>query len=130
MALSVMYSCCAGLDVHKETVVSCILLTAPSGKVSKEIRTFGTTTSDLQMLSTWLSQRGVTHVALESTGVYWRPRATASKDAYIHLRKRSSTTCHKDFLKVVGTPPSLQAFGVNTNFRRFFFSKEVQCNMP
>ena len=68
MALSVMYSCCAGLDVHKETVVSCILLTAPSGKVSKEIRTFGTTTSDLQMLSTWLSKLGVTHVAMESTG--------------------------------------------------------------
>ncbi len=73
MALSVLYSCCAGLDVHKETVVSCILLTAPSGKVSKEIRTFGTTTSDLQALNTWLSKRGVTHVAMESTGVYWRP---------------------------------------------------------
>jgi transposase len=73
MALSVLYSCCAGLDVHKETVVSCLLLTAPSGKVSKEIRTFGTTTSDLQALNTWLSQRGVTHVALESTGVYTLP---------------------------------------------------------
>lgn len=73
MALAVMYACCAGLDVHKETVVSCILLTAPSGKVSKEIRTFGTTTSDLQMLSNWLSKLGVTHVGMESTGVYWRP---------------------------------------------------------
>lgn len=73
MALSVLYPCCAGLDVHKATVVSCVLITAPSGKVSKEIRTFRTTTPDLQALADWLQMWGVTHVALESTGVYWRP---------------------------------------------------------
>src|SRR5437660_10391948 len=61
---------------------------------------------------------------------YISSRATASKDAHMYLRKRSSTTSYKDFLKVVGTPPSLQAFGMSTNFRRFFFSQQVQCNMP
>jgi transposase len=73
MALSVLYTHCAGLDVHKATVVACLLLTAPSGKVSREVRTFATTTAGLQALANWLASRGVTHVALESTGIYWRP---------------------------------------------------------
>jgi hypothetical protein len=73
MALSVLYPCCAGLDVHKATVVTCLLLTAPSGKVSKDVRTFGTTTAGLQALAHWLASRGVTHVALESTGIYTPP---------------------------------------------------------
>jgi transposase len=64
MALSVLYSCCAGLDVHKATVVACVLLTASSGKVSKEIRTFRTTTPDLLLLRDWLTKWGVTHVAM------------------------------------------------------------------
>ncbi|OLE64876.1 MAG: IS110 family transposase [Cyanobacteria bacterium 13_1_40CM_2_61_4] len=73
MALTVLYARCAGLDVHKLTVVACILLTAPSGQVSQEVRTFTTTTAGLQALSDWLASYGVTHVAMESTGIYWRP---------------------------------------------------------
>src|SRR5712691_7855579 len=73
IALSVLYACCAGLDVHKKTVVACLLLTAPSGKVSQEVRTFATTTAGLLALADWLSSHGVTHVAMESTGIYWRP---------------------------------------------------------
>ena len=73
MALTVLYVCCAGLDVHKKTVVACILLTAPSGKVSQEVRTFSTTTAGLLALADWLASHRVTHVAMESTGVYWRP---------------------------------------------------------
>ncbi|SRR6266852_2763341 len=73
MALSVLYARCAGLDVHKQSVVGCLMLTAPSGKVRKEVRTFGTTTASLQALANWLASRGATHVALESTGIYWRP---------------------------------------------------------
>ncbi|MFL5591227.1 MAG: IS110 family transposase [Ktedonobacteraceae bacterium] len=73
MALSVLYAYCAGLDVHKKTVVACLLLTAASGRVSKEVRTFATTTAGLQALVNWLTSQGVTHVAMESTGVYWRP---------------------------------------------------------
>jgi len=73
MALTVLYDRCAGLDVHKLTVVACLLLTAPSGKVSRQMRTFATTTAGLRALAEWLASQGVTHVAMESTGVYWRP---------------------------------------------------------
>ncbi len=73
MALPLLYARCAGLDVHKQTVVVCVLLTAASGKVSKAIHTFATTTASLQQLADWLATQGVTHVAMESTGIYWRP---------------------------------------------------------
>ncbi len=73
MALPLLYACCAGLDVHKATVVACVLLTAAKGSVSKAIRTFATTTADLQQLADWLASQGVTHVAMESTGIFWRP---------------------------------------------------------
>lgn len=73
MGLIALYPSCAGLDVHKKTVVACLLLTSESGKVSKDVRTFATTTVGLQALVTWLSSQHVTHVAMESTGVYWRP---------------------------------------------------------
>ena len=71
--MQITYQRCAGLDVHKKTVVACILLTSPEGEVQKQIRTFPTMTADLLALSDWLDAFGVTHVALESTGVYWRP---------------------------------------------------------
>lgn len=73
MALPLLYAACAGLDVHKATVVACVLLTAPSGKVQQALRTFATTTASLQELADWLSSQGVSHVAMESTGIYWRP---------------------------------------------------------
>jgi transposase len=71
--MDVVYSHCAGLDVHKKTVVACRVTPGPKGKPAKEIRTFTTMTCDLLALSDWLAQGGVTHVAMESTGVYWKP---------------------------------------------------------
>jgi transposase len=68
-----IYPCCAGLDVHKDTVVACLRRIEPGGKAHKEVRTFGTMTRDLLALSDWLAAAGVTHVAMESTGVYWKP---------------------------------------------------------
>jgi transposase len=73
MGMSVLYPQCAGLDVHKETVVACVMLTSASGKVSREVRTFATTTVGLQTMAQWLESFGVTHVGMESTGIYWRP---------------------------------------------------------
>ena len=73
MSEAIMYQRCAGLDVHKETVVACWMVTASNGKISKQIRTFATTTAGLLTLADWLSAQSVTHVAMESTGVYWRP---------------------------------------------------------
>jgi transposase len=62
-----------GLDVHQATVVACLLLVLKNGQVQKQIRTFGTTTRELLALREWLLSQGCTHVAMESTGVYWKP---------------------------------------------------------
>src|ERR1700757_5216431 len=62
-----------GLDVHQATVVACLLIVLGSGKVHKQVRTFGTTTRELVSLREWLLSQGCTHVAMESTGVYWKP---------------------------------------------------------
>src|SRR5260370_41699242 len=69
----VVYERCCGLDVHKRTVVACVLITHPDGSVQRQVHTFATMTPDLLTLSDWLSQWGVTHVAMESTGVFWQP---------------------------------------------------------
>jgi transposase len=70
--MEVMYERVAGLDVHKETVVACMRIVA-GGKVSRECRTFDTTTAGLEALLAWLTESGCTHVAMEATGVYWKP---------------------------------------------------------
>src|SRR6202163_2946399 len=62
-----------GLDVHQATVVACWLIVLQNGKVRKQMRTFGTTTRELLSLREWLLSEGCTHVAMESTGVYWKP---------------------------------------------------------
>jgi transposase len=64
---------CAGLDVHKKTVVACVRRAGPDGQFTREVRTFRTMTADLIALADWLDAEGVTHVAMESTGVYWKP---------------------------------------------------------
>ena len=62
-----------GLDVHQATVVACLLIVLKNGQVQKQVRTFGTTTRELMGLREWLLSGGCTHVAMESTGVYWKP---------------------------------------------------------
>jgi transposase len=66
--MEVLYPCCCGLDVHAKTVVACLI---KQGK--KHVQTFSTMTDDLLRLSDWLGSEGCTHVAIESTGVYWKP---------------------------------------------------------
>jgi len=68
-----LYPCCCGLDVHKSTVVACLIRPGPDGTRVKETRTFATTTDALEALRDWLVGAGCTHVAMESTGVYWKP---------------------------------------------------------
>jgi transposase len=71
--MDVVYTQCAGLDVHKKTVVAAIIVLDGQGGLHKETRTFGTMTADLLALSDWLMGHGVTHAAMESTGEYWKP---------------------------------------------------------
>jgi transposase len=71
--MDVLYERCAGLDVHKDTVVACGRIAASGGEVKREVRTFATTTRGLLELSGWMTEHGCTHVAMEATGVYWKP---------------------------------------------------------
>ncbi|MHB8629814.1 MAG: IS110 family RNA-guided transposase [Aggregatilineales bacterium] len=71
--MEVVYERCAGLDVHKQSVVACRITQTADGTAVKDIRTFGTMTNDLLALNDWLRAGQVTHVAMESTGVYWKP---------------------------------------------------------
>ena len=80
--MNVIYERCAGLDVHKKTVTTCVLLAQPSGRPVKVVQTFATMTADLRALRTWLQQQRVTHVAMESTGVYWKPVWNLLEDAF------------------------------------------------
>jgi len=70
--MEVLYERCCGLDVHKETVVACLRVVS-GGEVAREVRTLETTTASLMALSEWLAENGCTHVAMEATGVYWKP---------------------------------------------------------
>lgn len=68
-----VYRRCAGLDVHKKTVVACRIQVAETGSVVSEVKTFGTMTGDLLQLVDWLAEWEVSHVAMESTADYWKP---------------------------------------------------------
>ena len=83
--MQVIHRRCAGLDVHKKTVVACVMISLSEGGVEKHIATFGTMTPDLLALSDWLKGHGVTHAAMESTGVYWRPIYQLLEDQFTLL---------------------------------------------
>ena len=71
--MRVQYERCCGIDVHKQTAVACVIVPSAEGQVRKETRTFSTLSDDLHALANWLAEQGVSHVAMESTGVYWKP---------------------------------------------------------
>ena len=71
--MEVVHERCCGLDVHKKIVVACLLTPGGTTRRTTEVRTFGTMTRDLLHLADWLAAAGCTHVAMESTGSYWKP---------------------------------------------------------
>jgi transposase len=71
--MQILYRCCCGLDVHKKMMVACLLRIDEHGEFSQQVRTWGTTTEELLRLSDWLVEAGCQAVAMESTGVYWKP---------------------------------------------------------
>lgn len=79
--MEVMHVRCAGLDVHKDSVVACVRIQEPS-TVRHAVETFGTTTKELLALSDWLAKHDVTHVAMEATGVYWKPVWHVLEDSF------------------------------------------------
>ena len=71
--MRIVYQRCCGLDVHKRTITGCLLVLESDGELHQEIRRFGTMTKDLLEMADWLQAADCTHVAKESTGVYWKP---------------------------------------------------------
>jgi transposase len=83
--VEVVYERCCGLDIHKKLVVACLIAPGSGGKLTKEVRSFGTMTTDLLALADWLAAAGCTHVAMESTGVYWKPLYNLLEDQFTLL---------------------------------------------
>lgn len=71
--MEVLYPRCSGLDVHKRFLVACLSIVPTNGPRSKELRQFGTMTNDILALKEWLKASGCRQIAMESTGVYWKP---------------------------------------------------------
>ena len=71
--MDILIACCAGLDVHKDSVEVCVREMEVGSKLRHQIRRWATTTRELTAMAEWLKAEGATHVAMESTGVYWKP---------------------------------------------------------
>ena len=83
--MDIMVQRCAGVDVHKKRVSVCVRRVGPSGKVTSKVREFGTMTKDILAMGDWLDQLEVTDVAMESTGVYWKPLWNLLEDSFTLL---------------------------------------------
>lgn len=79
---------CAGLDVHKDTIVACVRCVSPP--LHREVRSFGTTTVELLALADWLGEHGCTHLAMEATGVYWKPVWRVLEDEFELVRANAA----------------------------------------
>ena len=71
--MELVYQRCCGIDIHKKVIVACVIMVMANGQRHKEIRSFRTVIGELLQLLDWLKAAGCTHVAMESTGVYWKP---------------------------------------------------------
>ncbi len=83
--MDVVYTRCCGLDVHKKTVFACRITPGPTGTPQKEVREFTTMSADILALGDWLAASGCTHIAMESTGVYWKPLYNLLEDRFTLL---------------------------------------------
>ena len=97
--MQVKHERCCGIDVHKDTVVACMIVSRLSGHIQKATRTYSTMTGELSVLAQWLTEQGCTHVAMESTGVYWKPVYNRLEGAFeilvvnaAHLKKFGDKT--------------------------------------
>lgn len=125
--MQTLFSRVAGLDIHKDTVVVCVRTTSGEGEVQETIRTFGTMTDELLSLADWLTQRQVTHAAMESTGVLWKidflvyelhgavgnqhrdasrmaaPRRTPAPGGKLRLYPAAKLRCNRAWLSLAGS---------------------------
>lgn len=103
--MQIMYDRCCGLDVHKKRLSACLLVLDAPGPRHKEVRSFGTTTSDLLQLRAWLTDARCTHVAMESTGSYWKPVYNLLEDAFaLVLANAQHIKAYQDARPMWGMP--------------------------
>jgi transposase len=102
--MEIVHRCCCGLDVHKKMLVACVIVLDAAGQRQKETRVFGSMTQDILALADWLTGAGCTHVAMESTGVYWKPIFNeARRDS-----SRSSWPMRNTSKRCLATRPTLK----------------------
>ena len=96
--MDILFTHCAGLDIHKKTVVACLLTQDGQGQGKRETRTFSTMTADILELLDWLTAQGCTHIAMESTGEYWKPVYNLLEEHFTllvvnarHIKNRAGT---------------------------------------
>jgi transposase len=80
--MEVVHERCCGLDIHKKLIVACSIVPGRDGQPRKQVRTFGSMSDDLEKLSSWLTEQGVSHVAMESTGSFWKPVFNVLEDRF------------------------------------------------
>jgi len=80
-----VFTCCVGLDVHKESIEACVRRIELNGRLHQETRHWGSMTEDLLAMADWMTAQGVTHVAMESTGVFWKPIFNILEDRFTVL---------------------------------------------
>lgn len=83
--MDILHPRCCGVDIHKQSLTACLLVSSGDGPPRKEVRSFGTMTDELLRLGDWLAREEVTHLALESTGVYWKPLWNLLEDRFTLL---------------------------------------------
>lgn len=114
--MQVMHARCAGLDVHKKLVVVCMRMVEPDGTVTTQTRTFATMTADLLALADWLLAHGITHVAMESTGEFWKPIYALLEGSFtvlvVNARHIKHVPGRKTDVKDAAWIAELQAFGL------------------
>jgi hypothetical protein len=105
--MDVVFTRCAGLDVHKKSITACRMVPDPTGREAEgimELRTFGTMTRDLLSLADWLTEASITHVAMESTGEYTPPKMLPKRYWSGSMALRLSVPACSSIRKSRGTP--------------------------
>ena len=128
--MEVMYPRCAGLDVHKETVVACVRI-VEGGEVSRLVRTFATTTASLIELGEWLEANSCTQVGMEATGVYWKPVWQVLSDGSFTLVLANAAQVHEVGITfVVVTHDQEEALVMADRMAVLRDGRLLQCDTP
>ncbi len=88
--MEVTHERCCGLDIHKRVAVACLITPGRAGRQEREVRSFSTMTRGLLELADWLQAAGCTHVAMESTGSYWKPIYNLLEGAFSPFSERAA----------------------------------------